>query len=133
MEPLLGDTGQFIVASVTYLITATVAQYVLRLEGIGRELIEKGEKGGTVDTSRLTVIVNRWRWLWSGWWLLTAAAIAAAVRILVSPLYQALWLDVVVLVLMLAGYIALAVVAWKSWKWSQFGSRDFAAMVTGDR
>ena len=120
MEAILTGTPQFIVTSVTVLITSSQAAYINRLQ----EMIQTRIKAGNWSN------FNRFRWNWylliSGWWCLTVSGILlVCLRIIPSAFVTDsvekvssyfIWVDIILTFLLLIGYSLLAAVAFLAWK-----------------
>lgn len=118
MEYPLSGVNQFIVTSVTFLITSNLAAYVTRVDEKIRDRIreKKPRHDGLIMTYRVIL---------AGWWIITLSAICGAIRMLASPFYESFVFDMFILVLMTAGYGVIAWSALRSWKWSSWGGWCF--------
>ena len=124
MEAVLTGEPQFIVLYVSFLITTVQAGYINRLEGM---IIERKKKQLPVDYSW----VKNWRVLLLAWWILTGGAVALLLlRVFPSIFFDDIVekshlyfvsVDFLVLLTLLVGYILLAVVAGRAWKFRRAG------------
>lgn len=104
----LDNTAQYIVTSITSLITSGQAAYINRLHGriVGNPL--RGKR-----------LLTTYRLLLSGWWILTIAAVLGAFRIIFGTFeIKSFYFDLTILSLLAVGYLVLCGVAWRSWGWS---------------
>lgn len=119
MNAPLSDVPQFIITSITFLITSTQAGYLVRLDEIFYKRL--GDQGTISRESIYT-----WRSLLVAWWVLTSSALLGSVRILLNYLFswESYVFDCVILGDMTLGYLLLCYVALRSWRWSSWGGRS---------
>jgi hypothetical protein len=116
MEPPLHGVPQFIVTSITFLITSNQAAYLNRLD----EMIYNA-KGHISPKTYWT-----WFWLLLAWWVLTGGALLGVIRILASVFWDEWFVfDGFILWVMAAGYGLLAYVAARSWRFSSWGCHKY--------
>jgi hypothetical protein len=121
MEAPLHGPPQFIVTSITFLITSNQAAYLNRLDQLFHS------KHGAITVRELST----WKCLLLAWWVLTFSALLGAIRILVfawsslaSPVESTVF-DGVILSVMTVGYVLLAYVALRSWKCTKWGEYNY--------
>ena len=110
MKILLHGDAQFIVTSISFLVASYQANYVNRL----KEILRSKKFTGTVLQWKR--IHKTYRWLLCFWWLTVFSALLGGVRILLELKYfEHYALDLVIIVLMVAGYSCGAWVGRQSW------------------
>ncbi len=125
-EAVLTGIPQFVLTSLTFLVTTTQANYILRLEGVIAKAID--------DKKDITRHRANWHIFLVGWWMLTGTAIGTIfIRIIPSMfiddpherinLWFIIW-DFLILFSTAVGYALLAVVALRSWDWNKWHGKS---------
>ncbi len=132
MESILSGAAQYIIASINMLITIAQSTYIMNLEHLTAKRITE------IETKKITGNINRYKANWHilllAWWLLAGMAILTLAFRIIPTLFVGdqtekyhpwfISIDFIIIVGTLSGYLLLASLAFRAWKWNKWQGKS---------